>query len=95
MALPAWSFILVGLVVTFVSAYVGDKLTLFFYTGLLFLAWGVFKFGVSYLTKQASVTEEKKTERRLQTTPVIGCPHCATSVYATARYCHMCGGRIR
>jgi hypothetical protein len=94
MALPAWTFLLVGLIVTSVSAYVGQKLVLFFYIGLLFVVWGMFKYAVAYLTKQPTTTEERKVEKTLRT-PVIACPYCATSVYATARYCHLCGGRLR
>ena len=94
MALPAWSFILVGLIVTSISSYVGSKLQIFFYVGLAFLTWGIFRSLTHYMLKSAKPVEEKKIERKLEQTSIMACPYCATAVYTTAKFCHNCGGRL-
>ena len=93
MALPAWSFLIVGLLVTVVSLYVGKKLQFFFYVGLIFIAWALFKLTVNYLLRPPKKVEERRIERKINT--VIACPYCATAVYTTARFCHICGGRLK
>ncbi|MFQ5621448.1 MAG: hypothetical protein ACE5FT_06415 [Candidatus Nanoarchaeia archaeon] len=94
MALPSWAFIGVGVVVTYVSYVLGDKYDLFFYVGLLFLVWGLFKLVLNYVMKSPSKVEEKAVERRMEPN-VIACPYCASSCYSSARFCHMCGGKLR
>jgi len=91
MALPAWSFILVGLLVTILS-YSNETLILFFYLGLAFLVWGMFKLGVGYLLREPKPEEEieKKIEPQ-----IVGCNHCGAAVYTTAKYCHECGGQLK
>ena len=67
-------FLGIGFLVSGVSMYVGEGLVVFFYVGLLFILWGVFKLAAGYVMKKPTAVEEKKTERRLNQTPVIACP---------------------
>lgn len=93
MALPAWSFVLVGAFVVFMS-YNNAKLILFFYLGLAFLVWGIFKLSVGYLLKQPTPVEERVIERKIQP-EIVACPYCGAAVYTTARFCHECGGQLK
>jgi len=94
MGLPPVLFIGVGLLVSGISLYMGEKLIVFAYVGLAFIVWGAFKLVARYLLKKPTKKEEKQTERRINQTPVIACPYCATSCYSTARFCHMCGATL-
>ena len=90
MALPAWSYVVVGLIVV-VMSYDNAKLLLFFYLGLAFLAWGMFRLGISYLLR-APKPKEEPVGRILPN--IVACRHCGAAVYSTARFCHECGGRL-
>lgn len=93
MALPAWSFLFVGLFVTVVSAQ-SDRLAFFYYVGILFLVWGAFKLAVGYLSRQPAKKEERFIERKMAP-EIAACHHCGAAVYVTANYCHACGTRLR
>jgi len=95
MALPAWVFLVVGVLVAFVSNRLGDRFVLFFWVGLLMLIYGLFRVILGYVLKNPSKVEDRATERRLNLQQIMACPNCATSCYSSARFCHNCGGRLR
>ena len=80
--IPAWVFIAIGLFVAISSLFRYDKLKVFFYAGLAFIAYGLIK----VFSKWAS----GKTEL-----PNVGTKHSAHNPHLQIKYCSRCGSSMR
>ncbi len=92
-----WAWLGVGLFVAITSAYMGGKVTLFAWVGLLFIVIGIGK--VVYLFV-LSPKESKKEHtivhpHRAPVTPAYYCPRCRITIQSTDNFCKYCGNRLR
>ena len=83
MSLHPLLWIIVGALVTFVSWFVGDKMVIFMYLGIIFFAFGVFRAVIRF-------TKPSPTPRKRYV-----CFSCKNPVDATQKFCTGCGTRIR
>ena len=90
-----WAWLGVGLFVAISSSYVGGKLQLFAWVGLLFVAIGIAK--AVYLFVIAPREEKKEAAKPvpIQQTQHFYCPRCRFAVHAYDFFCRRCGARLR
>lgn len=97
--IPAIVYLIIGAIVTAGSMYI-EGLTIFFYVGLIFIAVGVFKVVIAFVTKPKESAVEKQAEgiqqqqRQSAQRGIKTCPRCGAGSYPQANYCYYCGNRI-
>jgi len=109
-SIPSWLWLISGIAIIFFSKYMGGKVELFFWAGLVFAIIGLAKILVGYITGKK---ETKPGERTVgapfypsgpapssASSPgqaAIGrfCPRCGNQIYPNAYFCHKCGLRLR
>ena len=96
--IPGIAFLVIGAVVTAASMYL-PNLKVFFYVGLAFIAVGIFKVLIRYMTKPKESAMEKRAEgvqaaQRQQRQNYKVCPRCGAGSYPQANFCYHCGTRI-
>ncbi len=93
MKIPALVWLMLGILLTVVSYYLGDEFVLFFYAGLLIIALGVFKLILSYVFSPKETIIEKKAVQ--QKDHYSKCRHCNNITRKIDYYCSMCGKQLR
>ncbi len=104
--IPGWMYFIVGVFVAGYSAFVNTKtessMQIFMYLGAFLIFIGIVKMIFS-----RSGTKRKKAEKMLKKMPkkdlkkankqlgISICPRCRSKNYYYARFCHMCGYRIK
>jgi ribosomal protein L40E len=97
--IPAIAYLLIGVLISVTSMYI-EGLKLFFYVGLLFIAIGVFKIVVRFITKPKETTIEKKAEgisqqqQQYRQPGIKVCKNCGAGSYSQARFCYYCGTKL-
>jgi len=96
-----WAWLGVGLFVAISSAYMGGKVTLFAWVGLLFIVIGIAKVVYIFVLRP----KETKSEQRAMHMPypqlppqppsAFYCPQCRITVQPTDFFCRYCGRRLR
>lgn len=87
-------WLLTGAVIAIVSYYLGGRLRLFFYLGLLFAAYGFIAMLVGFILRDKKPEPEKVTIASRM--PRYGrCSTCKTVVKFSDNYCFACGSRLR
>jgi hypothetical protein len=91
--IPWWLWAVVGAVMYFIAARLGESFVVFTYVGLLFLGIGIFKMLVAFIvgTKGRKADKEARELRTHQLT----CPNCRYVVASTYAFCPHCGMRLR
>ncbi len=104
--IPSWLWLISGIAIIFFSKYMGGKVEMFFWAGLVFAVIGLAKMLVGFILYRG----ETKTEQRAEGAPFYPsataaapgqasvmrfCPRCGSQVYQTAYFCHKCGLRLR
>lgn len=99
--IPWWAWLGVGLFVSITSAF-SDKLTLFAWVGLAFVAVGIGKITFLFILKPKESKAEQKAmhmpypqQWQQQTPPSSFCPQCRSSVQPVDYFCKFCGRRLR
>ncbi|MBW3021678.1 zinc ribbon domain-containing protein [Candidatus Woesearchaeota archaeon] len=98
MTIPSWFMIVSGIVIAGVSFYIGEKFQLFFYIGLIFLAYGLVKLFVLRGKLHSVATEARKQtyqEPQVAKSKYLYCMHCGSIVHATDTFCYKCGHRLK
>ena len=93
--IPAWAWLLVGLVIAVTSWHV--EMPLFFWLGWAFIAVGIGKYVIGFLLREKETPQERKTVQHLapqQSHQYYRCP-CGNAVRATDNFCTHCGRRLR
>ena len=85
-------WVVIGAIVSIASTLIGDKLIVFFYVGLVFLAIGIFKFVVLLTGKDEKVPRHLHGHSN-QTKSI--CYFCKNHVGDTDTFCRVCGSRLR
>lgn len=99
--IPSWLWLFAGIIVTAGSYYVGGKVALFFYLGLLFLLIGVAKAIIWFVMRKPKKTEgtQMPSPKAQPVQPVHGqygkCRWCGRFVRLTDSFCWGCGRRLR
>ena len=108
--IPSWLWLIAGIAIIFFSKYMGGKVEMFFWVGLVFAVIGLAKILVSYIThKGETKTEESGVGAPFypsgtapgsasspgQTAIMRFCPRCGSQIYPTGYFCHKCGLRLR
>jgi len=95
--LPTWSWLLVGVIIAVFSLYL--EIGLFLWLGMLFIAIGVAKIVIRYMTGTKETSQEKKAVQ--QYAPKMHPAHqyyrcsCGNPVRAADFFCSNCGRRLR
>lgn len=90
--LPQWLVAAIGALISGVSLWVGEDFQLFFYLGLVFIAYAIFRWFIA--------GKPRKAEPRLPRTSTKPrawryCQHCGSVVNVQDAYCFKCGQRLR
>ena len=85
MILPAWIYLLVGILVAYVSSYI-DGFGIFIVVGILFMAVGVVKIIGSFAFKKEI---EHPTKKHID--GYNKCDSCGAYNYKHVDKCHFCG----
>lgn len=97
--LPGIAFIGLGLIVSIASYFIDyTKMIIFFYLGLVFIAVGVFRTGVNYMTKEKGAPKSIRqivSEDRVKKMQAILCPVCKSKQHPLFNFCPKCGARIK
>jgi cadmium resistance protein CadD (predicted permease) len=95
---PSWVLILSGIAISFLSWYIGEKFWFFFYVGLIFIVYGIFKW---YINRDDKIEEvrtkeiQKETQMMHQHTKFNQCKNCGSIVKPADNFCYKCGSRLR
>lgn len=87
MAIPSWLWLAVGVIVSVYSYLQFDKLMIFFYVGLVFVAVGIGKLIASYSGKKTAKPGNAASKLKR-------CIRCSEMLHHSANYCSKCGTRI-
>lgn len=86
-----------GVLITFFSKYLQEGkdpfFEIFFYVGIVFIAWGIIRIIFMPSKRQNKIVkaqEDKKKKWRK-----FCCPRCESENTMYAKYCQMCGYRLR
>lgn len=96
--LPAWSWMLVGLVIAFTSWKV--EMPLFFWLGWIFIIIGIAKLLIGLLTAKKETRQERRTvhqyapRHQVHAHQYYRCS-CGNPVKAMDNFCGYCGRRLR
>ncbi len=102
--IPGWTWVLIGGIITLASARLGKQFTLFFFLGLLFAAYGLYKVIAVYINRQReSVHEHHAAYHQAHSAPTqrqhaihyLHCPRCKNLVRSVDFFCWRCGNRLR
>ncbi|MBN1644885.1 hypothetical protein JW851_02495 [Candidatus Woesearchaeota archaeon] len=93
MKIPALVWLMLGIVLSASSYYLGDDFVLFFYAGLIIIALGVFKLILEYVFSSKETSIEKKAVQEKE--HYDKCRHCNNVVRRIDYYCSMCGKQLR
>jgi hypothetical protein len=88
------AFIIVGMVVTTVSAFVG--LTFFMYAGIIFMVWGIGKISFKKLTEPKVLKRTGYVHKEVGPAPehyYVHCTRCGHRVRPADAFCPSCGLR--
>ncbi|MBD3361667.1 hypothetical protein GF358_02625 [Candidatus Woesearchaeota archaeon] len=93
MNIPAIVWLMLGTILSVFSYYLGKDFILFFYSGIIIIALGIFKITLQYIfSEKASKTEKQKISQQEHYT---SCRHCNNIVRKIDYYCSMCGKQLR
>ena len=94
-------FIIVGLLISYFANFVDARtdnqgIALFFYVGLGFIIYGVFKIAIFFVLKDKSKSKkDSKPPHKVNVNrTIISCPTCMTKHYSNSNFCHMCGTKL-
>ncbi len=93
MKIHALVWLMLGILLSGASWYLGEDFVLFFYAGLVIIALGVFKIILSYVFSEKETIIEKK--KAGQEEHYSKCRHCKTMVRKIDYYCSMCGKGLK
>ena len=101
--IPGPVYFIIGLLVSGVSWYVNTKqgrndLELFFWIGLIFIAWGVFKIMIRLILSSGKKDKVPHTNANYHYRDIDHgryCPACGTPISRFDMYCRGCGMRVR
>lgn len=93
MKVPAVIWLMLGILLSGASYYLGEDFVLFFYAGLIIIALGVFKAILQYVFSERETKLEKKITK--ETTQYSKCRFCSNTVRKIDYYCSMCGRQLR
>ena len=104
--IPSWLWLIAGIAIIFFSKYMGGKVEMFFWVGLVFAVIGLAKILVSYITHKGETKTEQRTEGAPfypapssaapgQASMMRFCPRCGSQVSPNSYFCHKCGLRLR
>lgn len=93
MKVPALIWLMLGILLSAASWYLGDDFILFFYAGLIIITLGVFKLILGYVFSQKTTPIEKKATQQKE--HYDKCRHCKNIVRRIDYYCSMCGRQLR
>lgn len=93
MKVPALVWLMLGILLSVVSYYLGEDFILFFYAGLVIIALGVFKLILGYIFSTKETSIEKKTVQEQE--KYAKCRHCNNITRKIDYYCAMCGRQLR
>ena len=89
----AW--LVTGIIVTLVSWMVGAQLQVFFYLGLAFFTYGLFRVLLIVMTRtkedRETIKDIKRHEKQVRTI----CFFCKKDVHEGDAFCRHCGARLR
>lgn len=108
--IPSWLWLIAGIAIIFFSKYMGGKVELFFWAGLVFAVIGLAKVLVGYITRKGETKSEQiavnapfypsgpassSAAAPGQTTTMRFCPRCGSQVPQSSYFCHKCGLRLK
>lgn len=105
MSIPSFVYIVVGAAIAVFSRFVDSRtenagIILFFYVGLGFVIWGVFKVLTNFVLKDrvikdVSSLKQKKPDFKYDVKKsIVSCRVCQTKHYSSSNFCHMCGTKL-
>lgn len=98
-ALPYWSWLLAGIIITFISWHA--EMPLFFWIGIAFIAFGIARTIIVHTTKGKKTTTPHKTAHPTTTSRETHPAHkyyrctCGNPVRTTDNFCSNCGRKLR
>ena len=93
MKIPALVWLMLGILLSAASYYLGDDFVLFFYAGLIIIAIGVFKIILGYVFSEKQTPMEKRIIKRKEY--YDKCRHCGNITRKIDYYCSMCGNELK
>ena len=102
MEIPSIIFIVVGIIIAFVTSRI-QEMQFFYFVGAGFILWGILKIAKKALTKRIFGSETKAKEVKpnnyykdtSKTQDTTACPNCSLKHYSTANYCQQCGAKLK
>jgi hypothetical protein len=92
-AIPSWGWLFVGALVTGTAWYA--DMPMFFWLGLAFITFGVFKLVIGFmLGKKVTKQEKKQVQAAPQAHKYYRC-QCGNPVRSNDVFCSYCGRRLR
>jgi len=88
-----WVWLSIGLFISISSAYVGGKLKIFAWIGILFVIIGIAKIIYLFVFRERETAAAKPVP--IQQTQHFYCPRCRFAVHAYDFFCRKCGARLR
>lgn len=93
MNVPAFIWLMLGILLSTASYYLGEDFVLFFYAGLIIIALGVFKTILKYVFSEKETPVEKREAK--QNEQYSRCRYCKNIIRRIDYYCSMCGRQLR
>ncbi len=110
MEIPSFIFVVVGIVMTMISFFVGERISgmyVFIIPGIGFIVWGLYKmlkkgvskkFGSSKISNINPIKSPKElndTQDNVSSQDIISCPSCGLKHYSHANFCQRCGTKLK
>ncbi len=111
MEIPSFMFIVIGIVMTMISFFVGERISgmyVFIIPGIGFIVWGLFKmlkkgvskkFGSSNIKEINKINSSDKNPFNAQdntsSQEIASCPSCGLKHYSHANFCQRCGTKLK
>jgi hypothetical protein len=104
--IPSWLWLISGIAIIFFSKYMGGKVELFFWAGLVFAIVGIAKILVGYILHKGETKSEEiavnapfypsaNAAAPVQSSVMRFCSRCGSQVHPSSYFCHKCGLRLR
>mgnify|MGYP001075016761 CR=1 FL=1 len=93
MKIPAIIWLMLGVLLSGASWYLGEEFILFFYAGMIITALGIFKLILQYIFSEKTSTKEKQMIKKQEN--YERCRYCNNLTRKIDYYCSMCGRRLK
>ncbi|MFT4260871.1 MAG: hypothetical protein ACMXX9_00375 [Candidatus Woesearchaeota archaeon] len=99
MKIPSLVYIILGGAISFFSSFVNQRtenngIILFFYIGIGFIIYGVFKLILKFVLKDKEEPIKQEKPKVVQDKTIIRCHVCGAKHYSNSNFCHLCGTKL-